>query len=667
MKRSDLEMQKIDNDFLNTALDAPSDEEIADAMPLKRPSGDLSEDLVETAESKTPDKLAREKMIAEFFEDDTLPTVPLSVQPAKAVEASNMTARWRRCGVYTFLIPFAAFIFVAVVNDVVTSFSPNNQTLLHYNRTLMPTASAHQLAADCCVCNASNTTPTSLNAIDFSGGPTPTPTAALNLDAGMNATRALRQALEDYYGGLDVLDKSFIRSLYSVNSTKARQRLSAQFARAIVWDRPFVVGAIGSSVTAGHDNCNFDSYEKQLERTMTPVFDALGASSLVVRNAGQGGSGGDTYKNQLWCLRNLVGDDVDAVHYSWTYFENSQDKHEFHEMFVRWAALMERQPIALIINTGIGEGLDFETDELMKAYVDYDFNKVFMQRGLSLTLTDYPGKKWGRVGDGTGHTTTRYGSMESDDRKNSLGIQFRNWHPGPLGFELLSDAIALQYLEAISDALGSIEGALAAGIDPKINWPEKRALVLQSELPAGQFLSEAVLQLEELPSCTDFELPTYGPHQIDVMSASDPFNDDLDLYRGDFENFEIWQAPPSTLIPRSERHMEKCAHLDFVRGYRKLGGVETNPISFRLPRMKAGIVAFCGLGKKAGQQMLDSNATVHIGGQDVSHNLKSMYGKCVQAQGGFHGNMTDPSGHLVMSIQFPKHSQTVTITHVLAM
>ena len=71
---------------------------------------------------------------------------------------------------------------------------------------------------------------------------------------------------------------------------------------------------------AGHDNCNYDSYEKQLERTLKPVWEAAGLT-VTVRNAGEGGGCGDSHQNQVFCIVQNVGE-VDIVHYSWTYFEN---------------------------------------------------------------------------------------------------------------------------------------------------------------------------------------------------------------------------------------------------------------------------------------------------------------------------------------------------------
>ncbi|EJK48159.1 hypothetical protein THAOC_33070, partial [Thalassiosira oceanica] len=67
----------------------------------------------------------------------------------------------------------------------------------------------------------------------------------------------------------------------------------------------FVIGTIGSSVAAGHDNCHYDSYESQLERTLFPVF-AAGSMSLVVQNAGEGGGCGDDHKNQVFCITHDV-------------------------------------------------------------------------------------------------------------------------------------------------------------------------------------------------------------------------------------------------------------------------------------------------------------------------------------------------------------------------
>ena len=57
-------------------------------------------------------------------------------------------------------------------------------------------------------------------------------------------------------------------------------------------------------------------------------------TEFTVRNAGEGGGCGDDYRNQIFCVQQNVGDDVDVVHYSWSYFEQVIDWSSL------WTALM---------------------------------------------------------------------------------------------------------------------------------------------------------------------------------------------------------------------------------------------------------------------------------------------------------------------------------------
>lgn len=135
-------------------------------------------------------------------------------------------------------------------------------------------------------------------------------------------------------------------------------------------------------ISAGHDNCNYDSYQRQLERLLQPVMETAKVFSsfpepglsffephrircdnnrtswhlqvqFTVRNGGEGGGCGDSYENQVWCTRSILGDDADLAHYSWTYFENSDVLKE-HEQFLRWNLMMARSPAATFITTGYG-------------------------------------------------------------------------------------------------------------------------------------------------------------------------------------------------------------------------------------------------------------------------------------------------------------------------
>jgi len=129
-----------------------------------------------------------------------------------------------------------------------------------------------------------------------------------------------------------------------------------------------------SDVLAGHDNCNYDSYERQLERTLTPLFAAYG-QTIEVRWSG------------WWVRRQLpksprhrIGDDVDAVHYTWTYFEQ-RDAAAWHELFVRWALLLPNAPFVIDVGVGPTEG-----EALFDAYSKFGFNTLYLQRGLAKHL-----------------------------------------------------------------------------------------------------------------------------------------------------------------------------------------------------------------------------------------------------------------------------------------
>ena len=132
----------------------------------------------------------------------------------------------------------------------------------------------------------------------------------------------LIDALETYWKGSEALRRFSAVDPTSPEGAPSVEYLAEKMARAVVWKEKFIVGAIGSSVTAGHDNCAYDSYENQLERTMAKVWEAAGVE-WEVRNAGEGGGCGDSFRNQIFCTRQMVGDDVDAIHYSWTYFEST--------------------------------------------------------------------------------------------------------------------------------------------------------------------------------------------------------------------------------------------------------------------------------------------------------------------------------------------------------
>jgi len=437
--------------------------------------------------------------------------------------------------------------------------------------------------------------------------------------------------LTNYYAPYPVLEDTW---QHSPMDPDGLQRLASHIARKDT----FVVGVIGSSVAAGHDNCNYDSYERQLERTLRPLFERYG-KSIEVRNAGQGGGCGDSYQNQIWCLRALVGNDVDAVHYTWTYFESGEDSDQklaWHETFLRWSLLLESAPVPMIFNTGTGPK-DDAVDQLYDAYKQFGYNTVYLQRGLNKHV-NYT-KQWGVVGDGL-HNQTRYGGD---------GVMFRNWHPGPLGFQVVADAFALVYARALQIALTMPASA------------ETLSLLSQRDLPPPIACDPQWCGSEEPPSCLALEEPHYGHSRIRVVT---PSTDGLDPYiRTEGEEWERFKPPASHLIPRTDRTRPECQHLDYCSGF----NTPATPgwLVIRLPRMERGLVwVCCGNGKYCGAEMKHLKYVLY-GEQLDSMTMKPMFGKCLLIQNGFPSQVVDESGHIYLAIQ----STTVDIrlSHVITL
>jgi hypothetical protein len=279
------------------------------------------------------------------------------------------------------------------------------------------------------------------------GGPAPSFTVE-RLRATREEALKVVTMLDEYYSGKDRASRMLIDSWMDPwdfedpgdfpERCDRAAKLVDTIARALVTDdqRTFLVGGIGSSVMAGHDNCHHDSYQNQMERLWRPVWEAAGMD-FAFQNAGEGGGCGDSHENQHFCVAQNVSPDVDIVHYSWTYFEGGRASW-VHEDLVRWAQMLPKQPAVHIFNTGVSPKDDNQYRQLTSYYAKYGLNHFFMRSGFENGGHDYaserdretdPFDRFGRgfVGDGY-HNTTRYGELEDDEgRKNSLGVVMRNW------------------------------------------------------------------------------------------------------------------------------------------------------------------------------------------------------------------------------------------------
>ena len=308
-----------------------------------------------------------------------------------------------------------------------------------------------------------------------SGAAGPTPGSGAFTRRRLDATRAeaskVLGMLEGYYSGADAARSMLMRpwldpwefdDLHWPEKRDRNAKLVDTMARALVTDgqRTFLVGAIGSSVMAGHDNCHYDSYQSQMERLWRPVWGAAGMD-FAIQNAGEGGGCGDSFQNQGMCITQNVSPNVDIgtrarravgnrrgvfagsltlaphfpsspVHWSWTYFGDASKE---VEALVRWTQMLPKQPPVHQLNTGTVPGGE---SQLAKHYAKYGLNCLYMRSAFDNGGHDYASEQnrpvepfdrfgWGYVGDGY-HNTTRYGELETDDvRKNSLGVVMRNW------------------------------------------------------------------------------------------------------------------------------------------------------------------------------------------------------------------------------------------------
>ncbi|KAL7481977.1 hypothetical protein ACHAW6_007688 [Cyclotella cf. meneghiniana] len=314
----------------------------------------------------------------------------------------------------------------------------------------------------------------------------------------------------------------------------------------------FIIGTIGSSVAAGHDNCHYDCYEAQLERTLQGVFQAAGMK-LIVQNAGEGGGCGDSHENQVFCITHNVSPTVDIIHYSWTYFEKGGAEVQ-REQLIRWGQKMQRRPMVHHL-VARGKANTCEADNkqnvmLDDVYAKFGYNAFCIQTALYAGGHDYDADEamginrfgWKFVGDGY-HNTTRYGQLLPDDdpRKESLGTVFRNWHPGPLGFEIAADAFAYVYATGVLMALDIIEADMKHGLNVLDRWFDTQhrrdsdendhtlkslvhrdlfQLLPQEDLNEPLFCDPLYCSIPQPPSCLNYEKPTFGTAGIKVQNQA---------------------------------------------------------------------------------------------------------------------------------------------------
>jgi len=478
----------------------------------------------------------------------------------------------------------------------------------------------------------------------------------------------IRKLLLEYYtvsgamaNATQILEKTFLHGPERNREMfyQGEEQLVDRFLRALLYDRKFTVGTIGSSVTAGHDNCHYDCYQEQLNRLMQPAFSDAGFEFECL-NAGMTGGCGDSFKDQPMCMKHTLGEDVDLVHYSWTYFEH-RDVEKYQERFIRWAYKFPKSPLPLILNTGncnnlLGENRSMWYRKLM--YLKYGplgMNYLCMQGGLwegGHYEKGKPGMEPGKVGDKL-HDTTRYGENETAQRKRSLGVVYRNWHPGPLQFQLVADALGWQYSNAILKAIDLI----LKEEDPKSKWdpyPDK------VELEEPSHCDPAICDTKNPPSCHNAETPTYGAPSVEYL---DPSSSDYP-YDKETYNWARHDDRVTMLIPRDERSRPECQHLDHCGGWWRNGGNDSGWIAFKFNNLETGRIIFCCQGKQGGKEAVEQGELiVELNNNRVE--IEPVMDKCVLVQEKF-SDPAEASQTHILGIFQPKSAKKIcTIDHVI--
>jgi len=116
-------------------------------------------------------------------------------------------------------------------------------------------------------------------------------------------------------------------------SNEARARLVDKFTLELLAEQPadrnFVVGVMGTSVTAGHDNWFNESWAQVLGQWLSPTFGAAGVGVNVRNHA----IGGNRYETSAYCARATVGDDVDSFFFEFNMIFHGPGKRAGDQMY----------------------------------------------------------------------------------------------------------------------------------------------------------------------------------------------------------------------------------------------------------------------------------------------------------------------------------------------
>ena len=280
---------------------------------------------------------------------------------------------------------------------------------------------------------------------------------------------------------------------------------------------------------------------------------------------------------------------------------------------------------------------------------------------------------------------------------------YRNWHPGPLGFQVASDAFAYVYTHGVLMALDIIEADMNSGLNILDRWFDSqhsknigkssqngRALVQRSlfQLPPHEEMNKPlycdplICSINSPPSCLNYEKPTFGAAGIAVKDQAG-----WDIWHEDHK-WNNMVGKVDTAIYKAKNDPEwfkKCQHLDACGGV--FASQESHgELVFNLPAstMESGVVVVCGCcGKNVGETMFIRNEKLNIklNGRvlDKSTIIVWPNPKCVRLLSGFGEEGFEKENTILLSFELsgsqPKvqvnddaeEASEVKISHVIAL
>jgi len=430
-----------------------------------------------------------------------------------------------------------------------------------------------------------------------------------------------RNMLSEYYKDSKLMTLNMSPKQY-VNDTRkgapgyleSMDKLSNLFARKAVHGEIVRLTALGSSVIAGADNCAWYTYDRQLQRMLDPILKAAN-SGFESRNSGQNGDGGPA-QVQSRCIDVIVGADSDIVQFGW--WMVLAPFPQIHENIRRLLS----EGILPHFNSGVIQDGITDTSELIEYYKmglmalsgTGDWQKSLVGQG-----TWWPGLNkahWGRQGDNFCHRETREGGP---------GVLFYNWHPGPLGFQVMADNWAYRYSLAIVMAMEKLESAIEAGKNLKKEFPKSRPSLgtLPKNIACGKkhgaktwMCKKGVFdQGFKSVNCSIGQYPQWGngglaswAYKTDENGrvTSEKYKFHETKYRGKEKEKGKWThgvfkdvSPLGRSLhgadgtpPHSEYQLNPyCRHYD--KGYTIQGYVNSGWIGFKLPAQNNGRILIC--------------------------------------------------------------------------